>query len=307
MKKIIIFIFSFLFGIHSYSTDTTKAHLVSPKTKWSEIMINVLDSTYAIINYVVEGDTTINDTNYFKVLLYSDEGVKDFKNNNESLDTIDSTRSFFMGLRESNKHEVYAWIPSEEKAKLIYDFSWKIGDTLYYQDIESDNFLIMDIIDKIDSIQLYDGNYYQSINNGDLIRGIGLKYGIMSHIFTVSLPGYIRELLCFYSGEQLIYKNEKYDSCTPDLNSIISIKMKENNIMVYPNPSDGTIRFNLGDNPKDVYLLRIFSQTGRLLIIHQVEHENEITLEGFKRGVYYYKLIDTHQNIYKAGQIIILK
>ena len=117
----------------------TTEPVFNTKSSWIEVRTNLMDSTiFEITTYKIDGDTLINGKKYSKV----------FAND----------IFWGVGLRETEDHKIYTYVPGFGRELLLYDFDWYPGKILYYQIIGfPDEFFILAIIgDVIDSIQLLD-------------------------------------------------------------------------------------------------------------------------------------------------------
>ncbi|MFW5701051.1 MAG: T9SS type A sorting domain-containing protein [Cyclobacteriaceae bacterium] len=277
-KNLILILILFAQGVNGQVFDKN--------SNWSIITTNRFDDAYyEITTYKLEGDTTINDLEYYKVL----------KNDN-----------FYCALRESN-NKVYAFFSDFDSELLIYDFNWSPNDTLYHQvSYEPDSMYIQTILgNTIDSIQLLDEKYYKCVRDysGDIsiIRGIGDIRGFFISTFELPLDGSQFALLCFNIGEILVYRNPEYNYCNPSsLNNIIDSELKFN---VYPNPSNHSVTIELLQNNIDT--LSIFDTKGCLINKYSVSGKNIIETQNLSKGVYI--IIASSTNNQKTSTKIIIK
>lgn len=256
-------------------------------SNWSIITTNRFDESFhEISTYKLEGDTTINELEYYKVF------------NNEN---------FYCALRESYS-KVYAYFSEFDTELMIYNFHWSPNDTLYHQvSYDSDSMYIQTVLgNTIDSVQLLDGNYYKCVKNltGDIsiIRGIGDTRGFFISTFELPLDGSQFSLLCFYKGDALIYSNPEYNYCNP--NSLNDIKDSNFKINVYPNPSNHTITIELPQNI-NIDTLSIFDVNGCLIKSYNVRGKYKIKTQNLSTGIYI--LTASSKNIQKATTKILIK
>lgn len=267
--------------------QVVNGQVFNKNSNWSLITTNRFDDAYyEIATYKLEGDTTINDLKYYKVL----------KNEN-----------FYCALRESDS-EVYAYFSDFDSELLIYNFNWSPNDTLYHQvSYDPDSMYIQTVLgNTIDSVQLIDGNYYKCVKNytGDIsiIRGIGDTRGFFISTFELPPDGSQFSLLCFYKGETLIYSNSEYNYCnSSSLNDIIDSNFQIN---VYPNPSNHTITIELPQNT-NIDTLHIFNINGCLIKSYDVCGRNIIEAQNLSKGIYI--LSASSKNIKKMTTKIIIK
>ena len=95
-----------------------------------------------------EGDTTINNLDYGK--LYQNEESKSYNPPTVLKSTTTYLRTYVGALREENKR-VYFLPRAATNEYLLYDFSGKVGDTLFTK--------VRMIIGRIDSIKVKDGTF----------------------------------------------------------------------------------------------------------------------------------------------------
>ena len=150
--------------------------------------------------YCIEGDTTINGTQYNK--LYN----LNYKNNYDTVFIAEHVNKYIFlgGLREENQK---VWFRMENQEYLLYDFSASIGDTVWHNLVISNanvcylpyneySYSVIQNIQIINGIkQLYT---YTNLGNANIwIEEIGGYNGLFSH-----LPMY--RCLCFEYYESLI-------------------------------------------------------------------------------------------------------
>jgi len=158
-------IFSCLVGIFVYVT--VHAQVFDMTSSWTQITTNIFDDSYCVVsNYKLNGDTTINDLQYTKLYV------------NDNL---------FAALRE-NESKIFAYFYSLEAEKLIYDFSWSVGDSICFENYEPINYDPIEYmwcteVTNIDSVLLLDGKYYKTTLEGNLIQGIGFTKGFLIIFF----------------------------------------------------------------------------------------------------------------------------
>jgi hypothetical protein len=146
-----------------------------------------------------QGDTTINDVQYKKVLqaddvLHSDWYVKSY-------------------IREDTiTQRVYLFDNYTKSDQLLYDFSLEQIDTIWVVD----NFYL-----KVDTI-LYEpfGNSNDTVKQicfykGELkwVKGIGSSLGILNGLESIFEVGRYNYLLCYYENETMIYSNPEFNDC----------------------------------------------------------------------------------------------
>jgi hypothetical protein len=203
MKRTLLFLTFLIFVINGYSQ---KYHpIVKEANKWS-VVSGGIGATMQVCcvqtnHYRFEGDTTIQSTDYKKILSTTD-----------SINQIWKTIGF---IREDTVQKK-VWIRDlENQEGLVYDFDLSLGeeitlynpffwDTLTYQVSEIDSILVQTEYRKTFTLNI--GGWKEK-----WIEGIGSKFGIVSsNIF--GLEGGFRELLCF-SDNKIQYVNPKFETC----------------------------------------------------------------------------------------------
>jgi hypothetical protein len=269
MKTPIFIIISMLF------TSVLSAQYLDPTSNWTEIETNHNDSTFKYIShYRLNGDTIFDNQTYFK--LYLDD-------------------LFHIGIRESESHRVYAYLPHENKEYKIYNFNWGIGDTINYGILryEIDSLLyIYDIVDKIDSLLLKDNKYYNYVSTGPdskIIQGIGFTQGFF-RLFEFNYPFSSKsEMVCFYKGDQLVYKNPVCADCEGTQTSIDEISKSVTSVKVYPQPSNGSVTFEFpAELVSQIESLSIFRVDGVHVETCVINYEPQIEIKDLKPGLYVY-------------------
>ena len=192
-------------------------------SSWTEITTNMFDEDYCVIyNYKLEGDTIINGLRYTKVYL-----------NNELYDAAIRVHDNKVYAYFYDYDKLFAYYPEEMlenlkiyPEKLLYDFNWEIGKTIYHDFyipmFDSYNYGKDTIIygyhteiTEMGSVLLLDGNYYKRISSGYYyIQGIGSLEGFFKPLSLLrNANGNQFELLCFSKNGKLLYQNEKYANC----------------------------------------------------------------------------------------------
>jgi hypothetical protein len=256
-------------------TSALSAQYLNPTSNWTEILTDRNDSTFKYIShYRLNGDTIFDNQTYFKLYLND---------------------LFHMGIRESESHRIYAYLPNENREYKVYNFNWAIGDTINYGILryEIDSLLyIYRIVDKIDSILLKDNKYYNYVSTGTdskIIQGIGFTQGFFRR-FEFNYPFSSKsEMVCFYKGDQLVYKNPVYADCEGTITSIDEISKAETLIKVYPQPSNGPVTFEFGPEMVTQFnTLTIYRVDGVLMETRTLYNEPKIEIKDLKPGLYVY-------------------
>ena len=259
-----------------------------------------------------DNDTTINGNLYHK--LY------------HSTDTIFTEDKLVGGLREENeKVYYYSIVPvsfspeykftdiPKDSEVLLYDFSFKIGDTVCNYGPNNSLIRVTNgpplILVKIDSL-LIGSEYRRRFNFGEStndiimftswVEGVGQLRGLL--FATGDLPdnGVWNDLVCFRQGNEVLYHcnewcNSQYDTCyyiqtgINQTNTIESIKIIPNPVLV-----KGTIEVPVGKFDR----MAIMNISGIVVREYNVAGQSpiEISREGLPSGLYFVKLIDAQGN-----------
>ena len=258
-------------------------------SSWTHLTTNIIDESYCrIATYKLDGDTIVDGKEYSKLYFSSITNGQD------------DDYTFCVGLRESENNEIFinpfdSYMPGEH---LLYDFSpWEIGDTLRYQFSVGDEIEIFGIISEIDTIQLLDNNYYQVIpyTNHKIIRGIGHTMGFFAPIQYFPNNGNQYKLLCFWHGDQLVYKDENYDDCDPcgrvSLDYISEDKDRVEIIQI-PQGVDILLPISQGNE----MFLYIYDLSGKILYQQDVFNQQKVSISDLPQGVYLYKITGGQKN-----------
>ena len=203
MKKIIIFI-SLVLSVGIYAQKYVP--FPSENAEWNVFYASSwngspMDTT--LMQYSLQGDTTINGIGYHKVV----------RNIATSSNPVYKSVG---GLREQNKKVYYNGFGYNENyggfnniENLLYDFNKKVGDTVQV------NQWLEYTITKIDSVKI--GNEYRKRYNDCIIEGIGDVegglFGIMVLIPTCLDCHQEWHFVCFSQNGESVYKNPDYVDC----------------------------------------------------------------------------------------------
>lgn len=212
----------------------------------------------------------------------------------------------FQGLvRDTLGKIFFGYIFLDFEEILIYDFNAKVGDTLesynnYYQ-----YFNYVPVINKIDTIELLDGESAKRFYVGgqDIwIEGVGSVHGFLHPIYPY-ISGYTSYLVCFQRNSILHYKNisalPPYTDPCPITNSINELK-NTIKFKLYPNPTCNRIIIE-SDNIQENTRLLIHDMSGRLVFSKYLNDWSEYTcnLIAFENGIYLISL-DSGFSIYRS-------
>lgn len=199
MKQILLISIFLVLVVIGYSQDYHP--IVKETNNWSVVSAGLgrfLKVCCVQTNhYRFEGDTTIQTTDYKKILL--------------STDSINQNWEIIGFIREDTIQKKVWLRDLENEEGLIYDFDLTLGKEVTLHNPFS-NDTVKYLVTQIDSVLLQSGyrKVYKFGNEEQWIEGIGSKDGIINS--AVSWTGGFRELLCF-SDSNDEYINPKYQTC----------------------------------------------------------------------------------------------
>ena len=251
--------------------------IVQENNEWNVLSVgynwNFTDTVFYTETYKFEGDTTIDNINYLKVYLSTEE--------------IPINWVFRGCIREDQDKKVF--LREYEMDFLKYDFGVELGDTVI---VYSNMTPISTQVLSIDSVYLF-GSYRKKISLGYIpdfnfhetwIEGIGSNRGILQSGTSNWMGGWYW-LSCMTDNGELVYINPNINSCY-----LISTGIEEinsNELEIYPNPTSNRLTLKFPD-PKIIKSISISDLEGS--IIKELEYSTEIDLIGIPSGIYFLKL-----------------
>ena len=179
--------------------------------------------------------------------------------------------------------------------QLLYDFNLKKGDTLKgYLTIQS---LKPDIVQSVDSV-LVGGVYHKRWNINEkeyaisIIEGVGSSKGFATPTRNGALHPPSVSLNCFKQNNLTLYPTTT-STCESILTSIAEDE-KNKNVIVFPNPSNGSFTLQCSSLIKEIYITDL---SGKLILKQQLNNLPEYKLDGVKNGVYILTLIDKNSQV----------
>jgi hypothetical protein len=239
------------------------------------------DEKYSI---TFSGDTLINSQQYHKL---TTPYVQSY-----STGTCGRVAIGYKGAirQDISAKKVYYIPPSASTEQLLYDFTMQVGDTVkgYTQTYA----LPFDIVQSIDSVEI--GSSYRkrwNINNCyniQFIEGIGSTYGLLELSVGCITDQADYSLTCFQQNGLALYPNTT-DQCEL-ITSVNSLNKISNQIIIYPNPSNGsfTINFNKADN-KEILITDLLGNT---ILKQLIRNQTKINISQLKSGTYILTVID---------------
>ena len=246
--------------------------------------------------FLMQGDTSFNNTVYKKI--YTCDYSPAITN-----------KVFYGGIREDSLQKVYFFLDSNQyfnslqsnflkyrQEYLLYDFSLNIGDTLRVVNPQ-DSILVLN---KIDSVII--GNQYRkkwefrydfSGTTKVWVEGIGDLNGLFFPL-QFDMVDIYHSLTC-YEDTTLFWTNPELSQNGTSCFSVgIEAKTSKSSISIkaYPNPVSTIINFEFEKTYNHKMLLEIYDVLGQRIYdisISGNENNIKINLEGFNKGIYFYK------------------
>jgi hypothetical protein len=184
----------------------------------------------------VAGDTVINEHVYYK-LLYSGLHTIEYQGISNSF----PFENYFYALIRTDTARTYIFLDGQDE--LLYDFTLQPGDTLPETIINHNTV----VISSIDSVQvggkflkrfnIYD-SVYEDLQSNWYIEGIGHEYGLIEPMYMMLDNG---SWFWCYAENGIPVFNPWGETCdlTVDIKEIAN---NDQEILVYPNPSNGIIK-----------------------------------------------------------------
>ena len=189
-----------------------------------------------------------------------------------------------IGLREEDK-KVYGCRCQNNQyiEELWYDFNLNVGDTMRYAHLNND-YMVLSSIDSIlydwmtDTYRktyVFDEDYFY------WIEGVGSNFGLLQYL---PFCGYSESLLCYHENGEVVFVLDSpcYQSNTDNVSENI-----EQEIQVYPNPTNSVLTINIADTE---YSYSLCNALGQKVTYGTAKGEKQINVNDFAKGVYHLKL-----------------
>jgi hypothetical protein len=284
MKSLLSFLIMLLFFIPSFAQN--RAKLVTEGNRWNEYEYITGDTTYQVHRYEIKGDTVIGETIYLKVFR---NGIYDAALR-ENADTV----FIFYGYNDIHEE------------KVLYNFNWKIGDSICH-DLVYEDFIFCDKkIEEFDSILLEDGLYYNIQRVFDAymyINGIGMTHRLIHNLLPYPCCA-STALICFWSGVQLIYFDRYFDSCEGGHTSAIITPSKPSTTIV-KQTSENTILLIFENLPARDFMISVYGVNGKRERNIHVKDQYLLDIGKFLPGIYFFSITGPRGELYDSGKFII--
>lgn len=223
---------------------------------------------------VAKDDTIINSNTYKKVTFYYPE-------------TSQINTMFWGAIREDTvMGKAWYYSNSDTTERLIIDLSLNDGDSML---LGNDMWLTKNFY-KVDSVYNFGGRKYirfdvliKPSEKLHFIEGIGTNAGITYQSDnTANLSPY---LLCSYKDEQIEYQNLYYNGDCYFNTTGIEEKNKEEEIIIYPNPTTG--KFTVSSRQGAIKKVEVYDLFGRLVLC---TNKPQIDMSSFPAGLYIWRV-----------------
>lgn len=191
------------------------------------------------------------------------------------------------------------YIGSLTKKYVFMDFGLHVNDTFYFP-FHYGGFIdsLGQTVKTIDSVYIFNGYRKRITFNQERIAGLGITKNVVwvegigdinngGLIFEYAFLSYyqnFRELNCFEQDGVNIYGNE----CIVSNNNAYSA---ENNIRLFPNPTNGILNIFIGDRFESCKVILTDIQ-GKLIFNTIINSNQPIDISKLNSGIYFLKLMD---------------
>lgn len=282
MKKLLIIALLTLFFCPKTGKAQAYVPLVIDSTHWfSEKRPIIPVPPFLYAEHYLLGDTIVSTINYKKIY-YRQEFANSYQN-------MVSPYSLSALIREDTlTRKVYAILlqnPQDHSCPLnqevlLYDFSAQPFDTLKGNDhclLLNDN-----IITGIIQNNFWLNSLTYSLNySGQIYEGVGSYYGLLEAIYSsLSGPQFIMVDYCRGGLSNCKYYNVGVN------NQVI-----ENNIKIYPNPTNNSLTIETDLN---YHTFNIYNLSGKL--VKTQNRSNQISVSELPKGMYFIQLVGDKNN-----------
>jgi hypothetical protein len=276
------------------SSGQYKSIFGNSSTQWNFIPLCSADGSFTI-TCEVKGDTFINSYNYKIVYPYS---IYKYDSGYLREDTISGKVWFY---------DKYFNIDY-----LVVDMSLIKGDSFRVYD-DNDKLIYF----HVDSIYAVNGLKYIVFSDGYISRCIGSDDEFLKFIEGTGTNGGIfyqkntdkntirSYLMCQEKDGVKVYRNSRLsDTCFYTDLGIKNKKNENEDILVYPNPTNGYITITLNLFSADYYELKVFNSLAQLTHLYKVTSSKySFSLSNEDTGVNYY-IISNNNGFSRTGKII---
>lgn len=277
--------------------------------KWSSITYKI-DVGYHSKEYIVNGDTIINDVRYKKIHLGLFDNFEETNTNWKNNFSIDSEEWWIGGeyfIRESeDASRLYALNIRTNKEYLFFDLNLQEGDEFQFTDMSNDHYYLTFTVD---SVYIKDGLKHVQFDEtiglfGEELHRLTFIEGVGPNLWSIPWINY-RELINCFQNQTLFYKNPYvpfpcgYFLETASIPTVFS----QANYTIQQTDNGIEIRFLSPINAQ----LAVYDLRGRLYYAndHVFEESLIIPTASFPKGIYLLKILDKNNNQKVVSKIIL--
>lgn len=271
MKKLIL-LFLITCSVNSYSQTSNYIPFADTNAIWIYKYYDDLggpDNIYR--NYQLSGDTIIANSTYKKI--YSPAWTLSDENYNGAIREVD---------------KIIYYIPDTSTVEyVLYNFNMTVGDTIIHPfggAVCSDDTVFVDYIDSILIADNYHKRFWFS-SESMWIEGIGSNFYLFQP-YNVFCDSGNYQIYCMLN-DAWILMDEGSSSC---FNSVEEIKIPQNEISIFPNPSNSNFTVSLKNGV--IKEIRVQDISGRNLIYQKDINQTTLTIDKMPAGTYILKLYD---------------
>ena len=254
-----------------------------------------------IIHALFNEDTLIADKVFSKLYTLSD-----------TVEVINN-REYIGGIRCDSASRVFYFPSWGDQEYLIYNFEVEVGDTIFSnQWFNPEGYLVVSVIDSI----LVADQYRRMIHFEPYpefpysltpwIEGIGSMRGLLFQSGDIPTNGIWGELVCFIQNKEVVFHNQEFDNCYPLPLSFDDNNLSyENQIRIFPNPSDNKVNFEFLQPDYLHSTIKIYGSDGGL-IMETIVAESVVSIDvnGLARGIYFFICLNSEYEI-KTGKFMV--
>lgn len=230
-------------------------------------------------------DVTLNDKTYSQIYKSEESTITDWE---------------LIGYLREDSKKVY-YVPLSQGVEfLLYDFNIELSEKIYITNpLYGNSYSIEYTVSKLDSVELGSVKRKRITLSGSQqeiwIEGIGSLNGLIYS--GLLIDGGFKNLTCYYENENNIYDNPDYDYCFYVPTSIIN---KKNNVIIYPNPTNGLITLN---NLKNATFY-LYNLTSELVLKKNINNDiYMLDVSEQNSGFYLYRI--QQDNSFIQGKLIL--
>lgn len=272
MKKFLLFLLLIITGSFYQAKSQI---MLDPNNRWT-----YLESEYAwgyrSVSFFINGDTTLNQISYKKILVTSD--------------SISTSGQFWSALREDTiAKKVYSFSWRYPQEVLLYDFGLAAGDSFLFPMFYDSNTYVK--LDSITLIMLLDGSIRRKFNFSyewlNWIEGIGSEISL-DYPLTID-PDRGFQLFCFQKSNARLYFESNWfngNSCYVPFTGINTINKID--VEISPNPASNSFKIK-GEQLQSYQLTDL---NGKIIQENKITNDDElIPILSVSSGLYFLKVI----------------